>query len=174
MLNLSQRYPGNRTLAEAKDKMVAALLNDTADIPLPKPLPDQQQRAVAGGWQAPETEVLPLQSAKTTAKTTDDAFALIVGIRKYQYLNGPGFAENDARQVQRLLTKMGGFPNNSGHVRLRTNSDATIGTLYGDLKWLTQRGKFHPDARIFFIFRPRVAGGGQRQDDDQGWIAGTL
>jgi len=152
MLKLSQRYPGNRSLAAAKDKMVAALLNDTADIPLPKPLPDQQQRAGAGGWQAPETEVLPLRAAKTTAKTTKDAFALIVGIRRYQNLNGPGFAENDARQVQRLLTKMGGFRNDSGHVRLCTNSDATIGRLYGDLKWLTQKGKLNPNARIFFYF----------------------
>ena len=152
MLKLSQRYPGNRSLAEAKDKMVAALLNDTADIPLPKPLPDQQQKAGMAGWQAPESEVLPLRSAKTTAKTTNDAFALIVGIRKYQHLNGPGFAENDARQVHRLLTKMGGYRSDTAHVRLRTNSDATIGTLYGDLKWLTQKGKLNPDARIFFYF----------------------
>ena len=115
MLKLSQRYPGNRSLAEAKDKMVAALLNDTADIPLPKPLPDQQQKAGMAGWQAPESEVLPLRSAKTTAKTTNDAFALIVGIRKYQHLNGPGFAENDARQVHRLLTKMGGYRSDTAH-----------------------------------------------------------
>ena len=165
MLKLSQRYPGNRSLAEAKDKMVVALLNDTADIPLPKPLPDQQQRAGAGGWQAPETEVLPLQSAKTTAKPSNNAFALIVGIRNYQYLNGPGFAENDARQVQRLLTKMGGFQNDPGHVRLRTNSDATIGRLYGDLKWLTQKGQTEPQSPdLFLLFRSRIAGGGSGQN----------
>ena len=151
MLKLSQRYPDDRSLAEAKDKMVAALLNDNADIPLPKPLPDQQGKP-GGDWQAPETEVLPLRSAKTTAKPRNDAYAVIVGIRKYQNLNGPGFADQDARQVQRLLTRMGGFRNDPGHVRLRLNSDATIGTLYGDLKWLERKARLNPKAKVFFYF----------------------
>lgn len=152
MLKLSGRYPGNRSLAEAKDKMVMALLNDNADLPLPKPLPDQQRKGGADGWQAPESEVLPLRSAKTTAKQGNDAYALIVGIRKYQHLNGPGFADHDARQVQRMLTKMGGFRNDSAHVRLRLNSDATIGTLYGDLKWLERKARLNPRSKVFFYF----------------------
>ena len=151
MLKLSQRYPGDRSLAEAKDKMVAALLNDSADIPLPKPLPDQQQRP-GGGRQAPESEVLPLRSAKTTAKPRSDAYALIVGIRKYQNLKGPGFADQDALQVQRLLTKMGGFRHDSGHIRLRLNSDATIGKLHEDLNWLERRARLNPGAKVFFYF----------------------
>lgn len=151
MLKLSQRYPQNRVLAEAKDKMVAALLNDTADVPLPKPLPDQQQKQ-GGAWQAPESEVLPLRSAKATLKPQNDAFALIVGIRKYRNLNGPGFADQDARQVQRLLTKMGGFRNDAGHIRLRLNNDATIGTLYGDLNWLERKARLNPRAKIVFYF----------------------
>ena len=150
MLKLSQRYPGDRSLAEAKDKMVAALLNNNADIPLPKPLPDQ--RAGGDGWQASESEVLPLRSAKSTVKPRSDAYALIVGIRKYQNLNGPGFADQDARQVQRLLTKMGGFRNDPAHIRLRLNSDATIGTLYGDLKWLGRKARLNPNAKVFFYF----------------------
>ena len=148
MLKLSQRYPDNRALADAKDKMVAALLNDNADIPLPKPLSDQQQKG--GEWQAPESEVLPLRSAETTIKPRSDAYALIVGIRKYRNLNGPGFADLDARQVQRLLTKMGGFRNDPGHIRLRLNGDATIGTLYGDLKWLERKARLNPKAKVFF------------------------
>jgi|GEM_PF-2433287 len=150
MLKLSQRYPNDRFLSEAKDKMVAALLNDSADIPLPKPLPDQVQKP--GGWQAPESEVLALRTQETTQKPGSDAYALIVGIRKYRNLNGPGFADQDARQVQRLLTKMGGFRNDPGHIRLRLNGDATIGTLYGDFKWLERKARLNPKSKVFFYF----------------------
>jgi tetratricopeptide (TPR) repeat protein len=151
MLRLSQQYPGVRQFQEAKDKMVAALLSDTADIPLPKPLPDQQ-RPPGGQFVAPESEVLKIQSARRTLDPKDDAYALIVGIRRYRDLNGPRFADNDARQVQRLITKMAGFRNDPAHTRLRLDNDATIGTLYGDLHWLLRKAKLNPDAKILFYF----------------------
>jgi hypothetical protein len=151
MLKLSQQYPGVRQFQEAKDKMVVALLSDTADIPLPKPLPDQQ-RPFGGQFVAPESEVLKIQSARSTLDPRDDAYALIVGIRRYRDLNGPRFADNDARQVQRLMTKMAGFRNDPAHTRLRLDSDATISNLYDDLHWLLRKAKLNPDAKVFFYF----------------------
>ena len=152
MMALSREYPGIRRFQEAKDRMVMALLDDTADIPLPKPLPDQQQAQRGGGFVAPESEVLKIRAVKRTLKPRDRAYALVVGIRKYRDLNGPRFADNDARQVQRLLTRMAGFRNDPAHVRLRLDSDATIGTLYGDLHWLLRKARLNPDAKIFFYF----------------------
>jgi len=152
MLKLAGQYPGVRQFQAAKDKMVVALLDDTADIPLPKPLPDKQRDPGGGQFVAPESEVLMIRSAKRTLKPTGNAYALVVGIRKYRHLNGPRFADHDARQVQRLLTRMGGFRNDRAHIRLRVDGDATIGTVYGDLHWLLRKAKLNPDAKIFFYF----------------------
>ncbi len=152
MLALTRQYPDVRQFQEAKDKMVVALLDDTADILLPRPLPDKQKTPGGGQFVPPESEVLNIRSAKRTLDPRDDAYALIVGIRKYRDLNGPRFADNDARQIQRLLTRMGGFRNDRGHIRLRVDGDATIGTLYGDLHWLLTKAKLNPDAKILFYF----------------------
>ncbi len=152
MLKLSQRYPRDTVLIQAKDKMVAALLDDSADIPLPKPLPDKQMASYGGPVVAPGSEVLDIRSVRRTLAPENDAYALIVGLRKYKSLNGPRFADQDARQVQRLLTRMGGFRNDPGHIRLRVDSDATIGTLYGDLHWLLRKAKLNPGAKVFFYF----------------------
>ena len=54
---------------QAKDKMFMALLDDSADVPLPKPLPDRNI-----GWRcrryvaAPESDVLNLRAAKGVLK----------------------------------------------------------------------------------------------------------
>lgn len=173
MMALSREYPGIRRFQEAKDRMVMALLDDTADIPLPKPLPDQQQAQRGGGFVAPESEVLKIRAVKRTLKPRDRAYALVVGIRKYRDLNGPRFADNDARQVQRLLTRMAGFRNDPAHVRLRLDSDATIGTLYGDLHWLLRKARLNPDAKIFFYFSghgsPRCWGPTERPSGTGSW-----
>lgn len=154
MMTLAEKYPGTGDFRQAKDRMVMALLDDTADIPLPKPLP-HMAAAQGGGIATPqsaESEVLNIAGMSQTQSPCDDAYALIVGIRKYKHIQGPRFADHDARQVQRLITKLGGFKNDNAHIRLRRDREATIGALYGDIQWLTRKARLNPDAKVMFYF----------------------
>jgi tetratricopeptide (TPR) repeat protein len=151
MMKLSREYPDLAAFQQGKDKMFAALLDESADVPLPKPLPDRTSGG-GGGHVPPESDVLDLRSAKGVLKPRDQAYALVVGIRNYKQLSGPRFADHDARQVQRMLCNLAGFRNDPGHIRLRINQDATIGGLYGDLHWLLQKAKLNPKATVVFYF----------------------
>jgi len=151
MMKLSREYPELAAFQQGKDKMFAALLDDSADVPLPKPLPDRKPGG-GGGYVPPESDVLNLREAKGVLKSRDHAYALVVGIRNYKQLSGPRFADHDARQVQRMLSNLAGFKNDSGHIRLKLNQDATIGALYGELHWLLQKAKLNPDATVVFYF----------------------
>ncbi len=152
MMKLAADYPAFPEFAQAKDKMFLALLDDTADVPLPKPLPDKKSGTGGGGYATPESDVLNLREAKGVLKPRDNAFALVVGIRSYRQISGPRFADHDARQVQRMLSNLAGFRNDSGHIRLRLNQEATIGGLYGDLHWLLTKAKLNPAATVVFYF----------------------
>lgn len=153
MLKLSKKYPNEVSFGAAKEKMFLALEDDNADIPVPTALPH-----VAGGGTLDfnaidgDSEVLNIRGMKATMKPTADAYALIVGISRYQNINGPKFSEKDARQFQRMLIKTAGFRNTPGHIRLRLNSDATVGSLYADVEWLLKKAKLNPDAKIVFYF----------------------
>jgi tetratricopeptide (TPR) repeat protein len=151
MMKLSREYPDMAAFERAKEKMFAALLDDSADVPLPKPLPDRKSGG-GGGYVSPESDVLNLRSAKGVLKPRDNAYALVVGIRNYKQLSGPRFADHDARQVQRMLCNLAGFRNDPGHIRLKLNQDATIGSLYGDLHWLLQKARLDPKATVVFYF----------------------
>ena len=95
-------------------------------------------------------KVLKIGIHKRTQEPKDNAYALLVGIRKYQELNISEFSDHDARQVFELLTRMGGFRND--HIRLLVDSDATIGSLYKELNWLVRKAKLNPEAKIIFYF----------------------
>ncbi|GAB6160996.1 hypothetical protein JCM12298_01550 [Desulfothermus naphthae] len=153
LIELCNKYRGIGKLVEAKDKMALALVDESV-VPLPKPLPDQQFKAGSSGpiITRVSDEFLDIEHTRVTLKPTAKAYALIVGIRRYKYLKGPRFADTDARQVYRLLVKKAGFKNDSAHIRLRLNSDASVGTLYNDLEWLVRKAKLNPDAKIFFYF----------------------
>jgi tetratricopeptide (TPR) repeat protein len=153
LIELCNKYYGLKKLMEAKDKMALALVDDSV-VPLPKPLPDQQFKS-----NAPDPiitrvsdEFLDIEHVKSTLKPISNAYALIVGIHKYKHLKGPRFADTDALQVYRMLVKRAGFKDDSAHIRLRLNSEASVGTLYNDLEWLVRRAKLNPDAKIFFYF----------------------
>ena len=109
MMKLTREYPDMTAFNQAKDKMFAALLDDSADVPLPKPLPDRKSGGGVAAVAAPESDVLDLRSAKGVLKPRDHAYALVVGIRNYKQLSGPRFADHDARQVQRMLCNLAGF-----------------------------------------------------------------
>ncbi len=148
----TKKYPSISSLRSAKDRMVLAMI-DESQIPLPKPLPDKQfkQRIASAPVIKKEDEVLDLTSLKRTLKPRK-SYALIIGIRKYRYLKGPRYADNDARQIYRILVKRCGFIDDASHIRVRINSDATLGTLYNDIGWLARKAALNPDAKILFYF----------------------
>ncbi|MCD6490334.1 MAG: caspase family protein [Thermodesulfobacterium sp.] len=149
----TQKYPSIRSLSSAKDKMVLAMIDET-QIPLPKPLPDiqfKQRMAQAPVIIKKEDEVLDLASLKQTLKPRK-SYALIVGIRKYKHLKGPRYADNDAINMYKILVKRCGFKDDDSHIRVRINSDATLGTLYNDIEWLARKAALNPDAIILFYF----------------------
>ncbi|WP_027177508.1 caspase family protein [Maridesulfovibrio bastinii] len=154
LIDMSRTYPQSGIIAEAKEKMILAMWDDSVDIPLPKPLPDNVLVVPASGndISSGSSEVLAIGSHKQTAPATDKAYAVLIGIRKYQTINGPRFADNDARQVQRLLTRMGGFKNDSAHIKLLINRDATLGNILNNIAWLERKARLNPDAKIVFYF----------------------
>jgi tetratricopeptide (TPR) repeat protein len=153
LIGLCKRFRGVKALTDAKDKMALALVDESV-VPLPKPLPDQEFKrntsrvVITRG----SDEFLDIEHVKRTLRPTSKAYALIVGIRRYKHLKGPRFADTDALQVYRILVKRAGFKDDSAHIRLRLNQDATVGTLYNDLEWLIRKAKLNPDAKIFFYF----------------------
>ncbi|MFH1885418.1 MAG: caspase family protein [Pseudomonadota bacterium] len=151
VMGMARKNPSVPEFGQAKDKMTNIIIGDASDIPLPVPLPTNTG---GGSTLAPAaaSEVLDIASLPHTDKLRDDSYALVVGIREYRNITGPRFADNDARQVQRLLTRLCGFPNDTNHIRLLLNRDATVGTLSNDLKWLIRKGNLNPEGRIFFYF----------------------
>lgn len=155
VIRLSSDFPGSGIIDQAKDKMVMAVYNDSADIPLPSPLPDsvfESSGMAAVTSESVESEILPLNKVRPTMEPADQAYALIVGIRDYQSINGPRFADNDARQMQRLLTRMGGFRSDTAHVKMLLNREATLGNILNKLDWLERKARLNPDAKIVFYF----------------------
>ncbi|WP_031480107.1 caspase family protein [Maridesulfovibrio frigidus] len=150
---MSSRYPSSKLITEAKDKMIMAMWDDSADIPLPTPLPDSTFVAVAtGGRVSQASEELALSKHAKTAPATDQAYAVLVGVRKYQTINGPRYADNDAKQMQRMLTRMGGFKNDFAHVKLLLNREATLGNILNNIDWLERKARLNPNAKVVFYF----------------------
>ncbi len=153
LIELCKKYRNIKPLQDAKEKMVLALV-DESEIPLPKPLPDQifKEATLSAKLGAISDETLDLRDIRRTLNPTDKAYALIVGIRRYKYIKGPRFADNDAWKIYRLLVKRAGFMDDQSHIRFRLNQDATLGTLLSDIEWLVKKAKLNPDAKIFFYF----------------------
>lgn len=152
MAELSQEFSAIPLFTEEVSKMAVALGDDSM-IPLPAPLPDQVAAgAIGGGMTALQSEVLDIRGGKQTAEPTERAYAVIVGIRNYRNIKGPRYADNDARQMYSLLTRRAGFMNDSGHVKLLLNGEATYGNIVNALNWLDRKARLYPGARIVFYF----------------------
>ncbi len=154
IIGLSRHFPDSKLVAVAKDRMLLTMYDDSADIPAPLTLPDSFSTftPASGIDDYSASEVLALQKVKPTLNSTEKAFALIVGISNYQSINGPRFADNDARQMRRLLSRLGGFKNDSAHLQVLLNRDATLGNLLNKLDWLERKARLNPDAKIVFYF----------------------
>ncbi|WP_421901419.1 caspase family protein [Maridesulfovibrio sp.] len=154
MAELSHEFSGVPLFSEEVSKMAVALGDDSL-IPLPEPLPDQVASAQGAGVSAVAgtySEALKIRGTKQTAKTTDKAYAVIVGIRKYRNIKGPRYADNDAKQMYNLLTRKAGFKNDSAHVKLLLNGEATYGNIINAVDWLDKKARLNPGAKIVFYF----------------------
>ena len=152
MAELSGEFPDIAFFRDEVGRMAVALGDDSV-IPLPAPLPDQSADGVVRVTSVPaQSEVLDILGAEQSLKPGDDAYAVIVGIRKYRNIKGPRYADNDARQMYNLLTRRAGFKNDSAHVKLLLNGEATYGNIINAVDWLDRKARLNPGARIVFYF----------------------
>lgn len=154
MAELSHEFSNIPLFSEEVGKMAVALGDDSL-IPLPEPLPDQMvsvQHSGSSSVSAPNSDVLAIRDSKQTVKPIDKAYAVIVGIRKYRNIKGPRYADNDAKQMYNLLTRKAGFKNDSAHVKLLLNGEATYGNIINAVDWLDKKARLNPGAKIVFYF----------------------
>lgn len=153
MAELSQNFSHIPLFSDSVTKMAVALSDDSL-IPLPEPLPDQV--AVVGGGMtsrsSAQNEVLDIRNSSRSLSPSPEAYAVIVGIRKYKHINGPRYADHDARQMYNLLTRKAGFKDDAAHVKLLVNRDATYGNIVNSINWLDQKARLNPGAKIVFYF----------------------
>jgi tetratricopeptide (TPR) repeat protein len=149
-LALAREHPDEAAFQRAKERLFDAFI-DAAKAPLPVPLPDD---AGPGSVVAASSELLDARIAALPPVTDkrDDAYALIVGISRYAHLTGPRYARRDAQNVYRLLVRRGPFRDDSAHVRLRLDGEATLGDLHRDIAWLLGRARRHPDGLALLYF----------------------
>ncbi|MBF0142492.1 MAG: caspase family protein [Magnetococcales bacterium] len=151
---LVREYPEEQRFVEAKDRLAQAAVDPQAAIPYAQPLPHEVW-ARAGdvddrsGMLDQHLEALP---PLAEWRKRQDAFALIVGVDRYQRLRARHFAERDARSMHTLLTRRGPFPADVRHVRLRVDEEARGEVLRADLEWLMLQGRLNPNAMLLFYF----------------------
>ncbi|MBF0589801.1 MAG: caspase family protein, partial [Magnetococcales bacterium] len=81
-----------------------------------------------------------------------DAFAVFTGIYRYKNVPGRHFADRDASNLHALLTRRGPFLDDSEHVRMRLNEEASRAVILRDLNWLLRQGSINPNAMLLFQF----------------------
>lgn len=151
---LVKDYPDEPGLIAAKDKMARALVDSKAEVPFPVPLPHEAwktQEGFAQGFQSMDDLLMALPALNPWEKRVD-AFALVVGIYRYRYLDGRPYGDRNGENIKKLLTTRGVFQNDIDHVRLRLNESATRPNLLKDIEWLISRGRLNPNATLLLFF----------------------
>lgn len=154
VIELAQEYPDILEWVTTKDAMAAALIDDQTEHLYPEPLPHEtwiSREETRRGTERLDERLALLPNLNPWEKR-DDAFALIVGVRRYHQRSGPPFADRDALNLKRILTRRGPFKEDARHLRLRLNETATWETLKQDLKWLVHEGKLNPNALLLFYY----------------------
>ncbi|MBF0097776.1 MAG: caspase family protein [Magnetococcales bacterium] len=151
---LIKEYPSDTHFIEAKDRLLSAYLDKEADQPYPIDLPHETWKK--SGVMDDHSPLLDdhIQALPPIAswEKRDDAYAVIVGVNRYQYLRARHFADRDARHLQRMLVQRGIFKNDVEHVRLRVDQEANLSTIRDDLRWLVRQGQLNPGAVLLFYF----------------------
>ncbi len=154
-VELSRKYPSERAFQKAKDKMIMAMVDESVEIPLPPPPPSYAgiERTVAPVEVVTGDELDPLiAKLSKEGPKKDHAYAVIVGVSRYRRFQGPSYAVRDAQNFYRVLVKLGPFKNDTAHVKLLINQDATYTNLVEAVKWLLRKGRLYPDAQLLFYF----------------------
>lgn len=151
---LVKDYPEEAPLVEAKDRLVMAMVDPDAEVTYPIPLPHETwaKRGELDLGQETMDEWIQAVPGLNTWEKRGDAFALLVGVHQYRNLRGRPYADRDAINFHRLLTRRGLFLDNQEHIRLRTNGEATGRNLKQDVAWLVRQGSINPNAMLLFYF----------------------
>lgn len=147
-------YPTEPVFIEAKDRLLLAHLAEDAVVPYPIDLPHESWSKTGNVDDQSVILDARLKALPPVAPwlKRNDAFAVVVGISRYEKLRARHFADRDARNVRQLLVGRGLFVDDVDHVRLRVNQEATRKTLQGDLQWLVRRGALNTNATLLFYF----------------------
>lgn len=143
-------HPGHKELLRTQEELVLALKGSAAES--------------SGGGEALD-DILARLSPK--GQKEDHAYAVVVGISRYASFEGPRFAVRDAQNFRRVLTTLGPFPEDPAHVKMLLNQAATYTEVVKAVRWLLEKGRLHPEARLLFYF----SGHGAPVVDKEGKVA---
>ncbi len=114
-------------------------------------------------FEAPKKEVENVDTPpKSMVKIDPHAYALVIGIEKYQSVPDVEFADRDSQTMFKYLTESMGF--DSDNVKLVQDQDATKGKLEASLQWLSNRAT--KKSKIFVYY----AGHGAPDPSGQAYI----
>ncbi|MEO5330714.1 MAG: caspase family protein [Magnetococcus sp. YQC-5] len=151
---LVKEYPQEKIFVQVKDQLLQAFTDPEAEIPFPIPLPHEiwaKSGDLDNQSDVLDTKIATLPVLAPWQKRTD-AYALVVGINHYKRIKARHYADRDAINVHRLLTRRGVFLDDADHVRLRLNAAADLRTLQQDLEWLVKQGQLNPNAMLLLFF----------------------
>ncbi|MBF0423216.1 MAG: caspase family protein [Magnetococcales bacterium] len=151
---LIKEYPDEMAFVKAKERLLIAEVDPNGEIPPLTPLPESDWPK-QGNIGERTQELDPLLQALPPLdpwKKRDDAFALLVGISRYQNIEPRHYADRDAINMATLLTRRGVFLPDDDHTRVRIDEQATLETLNQDLEWLANKGRSYPNALLLFYF----------------------
>ncbi|MBF8272694.1 MAG: peptidase C14, caspase catalytic subunit p20 [Magnetococcales bacterium] len=151
---LIKEYPDEKIFILAKEQLLHAEVDPNGVIPPPIELPTNTWPK-SGNVGDRVMELDPLLAALPGLdpwKKREDAFAVLVGIARYQKIESRHYGNRDAANMYTLLTHRGMFFADPDHTRLRTDNQATLETMQQDLEWLANKGKTHPNAVLLFYF----------------------
>ncbi|MBF0165349.1 MAG: caspase family protein [Magnetococcales bacterium] len=151
---LTKEYPGEATFARTKDQLLVAFTDPEAEIPFPRALPHEAW--AKSGDVDDQSAVLDSHIAALPAlaawQKRSDAYAVVVGVSHYKRIRAKHYADRDATNFHKLITRRGIFNDDADHMRLRINAAADLDTLRQDLEWLIRQGQNNPNAALLFYF----------------------
>ncbi|MBF0339941.1 MAG: caspase family protein [Magnetococcales bacterium] len=151
---LVKEYPGEAVFVRTKDQLLLAYTDPEAETPFPRPLPHEVWAKT--GDVDDQTAILDnrinAQPQLAAWQKRADAYAVVVGVSHYKRIRARHFADRDATNFHRLLTRRGIFLDDADHVKLRINNAVDHQTLRQDLEWLIKQGQTNPNATLLFYF----------------------
>ncbi|MBF0138976.1 MAG: caspase family protein [Magnetococcales bacterium] len=151
---LIKEYPDERAFVKAKEQLLIAEIDPKGEVPPVLELPDSAwpKSGNIGERTAELDSLLLAQPVLDPWKKRQDAYALFVGIARYQNVEARHYADRDAVNMSTLLTRRGVFLPDSEHTRLLTDEQATLEAIDQGLEWLANKGKTNPNALLLFYF----------------------